>query len=65
MKLRKLKDFLGKYNIKLYDSQYRILASLIDNKSIQLGGGNNSLKQILGNNTFEIEYKINYIFSYC
>lgn len=64
MHLRKLKDFLDKYNIKLYDCQYRILASLVENKSIQLGGGDNNLKIILGNNTFEIKHKISQLLEF-
>lgn len=64
MNLRKLKDFLNKHNIKLYDIQYRILSSLIEKKNIQKGGSNDKLSElsnILGNNTCEISYNINQI----
>lgn len=65
MKLRKLKDFLNKYDIKLYDSQYRIITSIINNRNIQQGGGQNcKLYNILGNNTIQIKNKISKILEF-
>lgn len=60
MSIRNLKDFLLKYDIKMYDEQYRILYALINNK--QTGGGNKeNYEKLLGNNKFVIEHKINLI----
>lgn len=61
--LKSLKDFLSKNGIILYDEQYRILDSLINNKSSQTGGGN-KYKNILGRNKYEIEYRINSLLKY-
>ena len=57
MSIRNLKDFLLKYDIKLYDEQYRILDALINNK--QKGGGKGyNYDKLLGNNKCIIKYNI-------
>lgn len=64
MELKKLKQFLKANNITLYDSQYRILNSLIKNKK-QVGGSyQNYYQSVLGINYSEINYNINKILNY-
>lgn len=62
--LKRLKDFLLKNEIILYDEQYRILNSIIELNKTQIGGGIKSYKNILGRNKGEIEYKINCLLRY-
>lgn len=64
MKLRNLKEFLKRYDIILYDEQYRILNSLLIKKKNQIGGGKNIYKSELGTGKYIIEYNINKMLKY-
>ena len=60
MSIRNLKDFLLKFDIKLYDEQYRILDALINNN--QKGGGKRkNYSKLLGNTKYLIQFNINKI----